>query len=41
VINYLLGLVGTKAKLTLEVQAEVPNDIPKDWQSIVNEKCRA
>ncbi len=39
IIAHLTSLVGAKAKITLEINVEVPNGIPKDRVRIVSENC--
>lgn len=39
VLAHLTGIVGAKAKITLEIDVEVPNGIPEDKVRIVNENA--
>ena len=39
VLAHLSGLVGAKVKVTLEIEAEVPEGIPSDKVRIVSENC--
>jgi len=41
VLSHLTGLVGAKAKITLEIDIEVPNGIPEDKVSIITENCNS
>jgi predicted AAA+ superfamily ATPase len=40
VIAHLVGLVGSDVKVTLEIQAEVPNGVPEKVVRTVTENCR-
>ena len=39
VLARLTGIIGTKAKTTLEIDVEVPSGIPEDKVQIVNENA--
>ena len=39
VLSHLMGLVGAKAKVVLEIQVEVPEGIPEDKVRIITENC--
>ncbi len=40
VLSHLVGLVGAKVTVTLEIDAEVPEGVPKNVVRIVTENCR-
>lgn len=39
VLTHLTGLVGSKAKIVLELDIEVPNGVPEDKVRIISENC--
>ncbi|HEX3641869.1 MAG TPA: hypothetical protein VHV10_11310, partial [Ktedonobacteraceae bacterium] len=41
VVKHLVSLNGAKVKVTLEIQAEVPNGVPTDIVRTVKENCHA
>jgi hypothetical protein len=40
VISHLAGLVGSKVKVTLEIEAEISNGVPDNIIRVVTENCR-
>jgi hypothetical protein len=40
VLSHLVGLVGAKVSVTLEIDAEVPDGVPKNVVRVVIENCR-
>jgi hypothetical protein len=40
VVSHVAGLVGSNVRVTLEIQAEVPNGVPDKVVRIVTENCR-
>jgi len=40
VIQHLTGLLGARVRITLEIQADLPDDVPERVVRTVSENCR-